>query len=79
MIRLATHAARRAAERGIAPAWIEATIQAPDWTTPDPDPTLTRSYRVIPERGGRILRVVHRPAGADILVVTAFLDRSARP
>jgi hypothetical protein len=40
--------------------------------------SLTRVWRRIPERGGRALRVVFRPAGADIVVVTAFFDRGAR-
>jgi Domain of unknown function (DUF4258) len=78
MIRLTKHAALRVRQRHLALAWIEATIAAPDWTAQDPDPTLTCSYRGIPEFGGHVLRVVHRSEGADILVVTAFFDRDAK-
>jgi hypothetical protein len=78
MIRLTKHVALRVRQRHLALAWIEATIAAPDWTAQDPDPTLTRSYRAIPEFGGHVLRVVHRSEGADILVVTAFFDRDAK-
>ena len=47
---------------------------------PDPrDPTLTRSFKAIPNFGHRVLRVVHRPDGDDILVITAHLDRGASP
>lgn len=79
MIRLSAHAEEMAEERRITIAWIEATVTQPDWTAPNPrDLSLTRSYRAIPERAGRILRVVHRPDGPDILVVTALFDRGAR-
>ena len=60
-------------------AYVEATLSAPDWTEPDPnDPALTRSFKAILEFGNRVLRVVHRPEGPDILIVTAFFDRGAR-
>ncbi|HJS84092.1 MAG TPA: DUF4258 domain-containing protein [Acetobacteraceae bacterium] len=78
MIRLTKHVERRIQKRHLALAWIEATIAAPDWTAQDPDPTLTRSYKAIAAFGGHVLRVVHRPEGADILVVTAFFDRDAK-
>ena len=78
MIVLSQHTEKRIAERGLARAWIEATIGTPDWTVPDPLNGLTRSYRAIVEFGGPVLRVVHRPAGKDIVVVTDFFDRSAR-
>lgn len=75
---LSNHARLVSQERGLPIAWIEATILAPDRRAKDPtDPVLTRSYRRIPQANGRILRVVHRPAGPDILVITAFLDRGA--
>ena len=79
MIRLTNHVQRRIAERELDVAWIFATLAMPDWTVPDPDLALTRSYRAIPEAGGRVLRVVHRQHGADSLVVTAFFDRDAKP
>ena len=79
MIRLTAHAEEMAEERRISMAWIEAAVTTPDWTAPNPrDPSLTRSFRAIPERDGRVLRVVHRPDGHDILVVTVHFDRGAR-
>jgi hypothetical protein len=78
MIRLSQHAELQSIRRGLPRAWLELAVQAPDWTAQDPDLALTRSYKAIPEAGGKILRVVHRPAGDDILVVTALFDRGAR-
>ena len=43
------------AERLIDRAWIEAAIARPDRTEPAPRPGRTRSYRAIPEFGGRVL------------------------
>jgi hypothetical protein len=78
MIRLSAHAVEMIAARDIKLAWVEATVEGPSATAVDPrDPTLTRSFRSIPEARGRVLRVVHRPAGADILVITAHFDRGA--
>lgn len=78
MTRLTLHVQRRIAERRLMLAWIEATLANPDWTLPDPDPMLVRAYKVIPDFGMRVLRVVYRLDGADILVVTAHFDRGAR-
>lgn len=65
-------------KRGIPRAWVEAVVAAPEWSEPDPeDSTLTRSYRAIPEFGGRVLRVVHRPEDDDVVVVTVHPDRGA--
>ena len=66
------------AQRRIPSAWIEAAVAAPDAVEADPsDPALTRCYKTIPEAEGRVLRVVWRREGTDILVITAFLDRDA--
>ena len=43
------------------------------------DPTLTRSFGPLPAFGDRMLRVVHRPDGSDVFVVTATWDRGASP
>ena len=80
MIKLTLHAAERIQKFRLDAAWIEATITAPDWTRPDPDqPGVTRSFKAIAARGGRVLRVAHRPDGGDVLVLSAFFDRGARP
>jgi Domain of unknown function (DUF4258) len=76
---LTTHAQQKVARFRLDVAWIEAAIANPQHTDRDPDDaSLTRAWRRIPERGGRALRVVFRPAGADIVVVTAFFDRGTR-
>ena len=78
MIKLSKHTADEMGGRGILLAYIEATLAAPDRATLDPkDPALTRSFKAIPEFGDRVLRVVHRPDGADVFVVTAHWDRRA--
>jgi hypothetical protein len=60
-------------------AYIEAAIARPDWTQPDRHwIDVTRSFKAIPEFGNRIIRVAHRPAGADVFVITAYWDRGAR-
>jgi hypothetical protein len=65
--------------RAIDIVWVEAVITQPDWAEPDPvDPALTRAWGRIPERGGRALRVVFRPSGGDIVVVSVVFDRGAR-
>ena len=79
MIRYTPHAEEKIADRQLDRVWIEATIMQPDRTERDPRPGRTRSYRAIPEFGGRVLRVVHRQEGADIVVITVHFDRGARP
>ena len=79
MLILTKHAQQNVARDGLDLAWIEATITTPQHADRDPkDATIRRAWRSIPQRGGRVLRVVFRPAGADIVVVTAFFDRGAR-
>ena len=79
MIRLSKHAQEALNERNIAFEWVERTIAAPDFTRLDPnDPSQTCSFKAIDEAGGRILRVVHRPEGDDILFATVHSDRGAR-
>ena len=79
MLILTTHAQQKVARFRLDMAWIAAAITGPQHTDRDPDDaTLTRAWRRIPERGGRVWRVVFRLAGVDIVVVTAFFDRGAR-
>ena len=76
---LSVHAAEMMEERRIALTWVEAVLARPETAEPDPlDPSLTRSYRAIPEAQGKVLRVVHRPEGANVLIVTAYFDRGRR-
>lgn len=79
MIRFSAHAERAILRRQIRRAWIEGAVIDPDRIAPDPgDPSVTRSFRAIPDVGERVLRVVHRADGDDILVIIAFLDRRAQ-
>lgn len=80
MIVLTGHARERVETGEVALAWIEATVLRPDWARADRQrPGVMLSFRAIEEFGGRVLRVAHRPAGDDVLVITAFFDRGARP
>ena len=73
------HANVALTERLLDIAWVERTAREPEWTEPDPaDPTLERRFRAVPERDGRILRVVCGEDDATIVIVSAFLDRRAR-
>jgi len=79
LIKLSKHIASEMAARRIELAYIEDAVSSPAQVVRDPtDPVLTRSFKPIPAFGGRVLRVVHRPEGADIFVVTAHWDRGAR-
>ncbi|MGH7094148.1 MAG: DUF4258 domain-containing protein [Stellaceae bacterium] len=80
MIVLTKHAQEAIDKRSLALDWIERTVAIPDFTHPDPsDPTLRHSFKAIDEAAGRFLRVVHRSEGNDIVIVTAHLDRDAKP
>jgi uncharacterized protein YuzE len=59
MIVLSTHAREAVEKRNVALDWIERALALPDFTHPDPDPALMRSFKAIEEADGRILRVVH--------------------
>ena len=74
------HASAVMRERQIALEWIERTVLSPQWLEPDPDnaPAQRRFGRVL-ERDGRYLRVVCVETATEIRILTAFLDRGARP
>jgi hypothetical protein len=79
-LRLTKHAAEAVEARGLRIRWIEAAVSEPDWVEPDPrHPEVTRSFKVIGDMGGRVLRVVYRRDGADIVVITVHPDRDAKP
>ena len=79
MIRFTKDAQEAISARDIVVDWIEAAVSAPDLIEPDPrHPDRIRSYKAIAEHGGRVLRVVHRPEGDDILIITVHFDRRAR-
>ena len=69
-----TYAQSRLEARGI-----ERTVLAPDSRERDPlHLERLRAFRAVPERGGRILRVVYVRDGDTVRIVTAFLDRGRR-
>lgn len=73
------HAETALRERGLDRAWVERTIRSPVRQDRDPkDAGLTRAFAPVPERDGRIMRVVYRQAEKTCVVVTAFLDRGAK-
>jgi hypothetical protein len=79
MIRVTKHAAEAMEARIIPFEWVERTLTFPDWTDTDPrHADRTRAFKAIPEFDGRVLRVVFRPDGADIVVITVHPDRSAK-
>lgn len=76
---LSVHTAREMGSRRIAFEYIEAVLANPTRTMSDrKDASLTLSFAPVPAFGNRTLRVVHRPDGDDIFVVTAHWDRGAR-
>jgi heat shock protein HspQ len=73
------HVLAKAEERKLPLAWIERVVLAPDWQEQDSNhPGAIRVFRAIPEQDFRVLRVVYRPDGDDLHVITAFFDRRAR-
>nr|WP_314256355.1 DUF4258 domain-containing protein [uncultured Devosia sp.] len=73
------HAQQALAERELDLSWVERVIRAPQWREADPDPAVTRYFGAVPERGGRYLRVACVENDENIRIVSAFLDRRARP
>ncbi len=78
--RLTRHARERVEAGEVLEAWIAETLAAPDWSGEDKlRPGVLRAWRLIPEFGGRVLRVAYRMEDGQMLVITAFFDRGARP
>jgi hypothetical protein len=75
-----THALAVMTERRLPAEWIERTARDPLWSEDDPhDPQVQRRFATVPERGGRYLRVACVETDTEIRILTAFLDRKARP
>jgi hypothetical protein len=76
---LTEHAKRALEERDIATEWLERTLAKPALREPDSgDPTLEQRYLSIPERDGRVLRVIVDPSVVPVRVVSVFFDRTKR-
>ena len=78
-VSLTRHTADMLAERGIEHQWVDRTVHEPDSIEPDPERgNVFRAFRSIPERQGRVLRVVYALSGNQIRVITAFFNRARR-
>ena len=74
------HAQQMLLERDLKPEWVERSVLEPDSTEPDPKhPERLRAFRTVPERDGRVLRVVYAPEADGFRIITVFLDRGRRP
>ena len=79
MLIYSRHAADMLIERAIESAWVQRTVEEPDRDEPDPvHRERRRAFRGVPERGGRVLRVVYARSDDSIRIVTLFLDRGKR-
>jgi hypothetical protein len=66
-------------ERGLELGWIERALLEPEAEEPDRvDGELRHGLVAIPERGGRILRVIYNHRVQPPRIVTAYFDRSAK-
>jgi uncharacterized protein DUF4258 len=78
-INLTRHAAAMLAERGIGRKWVDRTINEPDSVEPDSErANVYHAFRAIPEREGRVPRVVYSLSENEIRIFTAFFDRARR-
>lgn len=73
------HANLMLVERDIRREWVERAILSADAVEADPKHLdRSRAYKTLPERDGRVLRLVYVQSGEDYRVITLFLDRSRR-
>ena len=76
---ISQHAAVVIADRAISLDWIRRTLENPYATEIDQDdPILRHALALIPEYGGRTLRVVYNPASTPWRIVTCFFDRRVK-
>ncbi|WP_297106604.1 DUF4258 domain-containing protein [uncultured Devosia sp.] len=74
------HAMTAISERGLRLDWVELVARHPQWTEPDPiDPEVVRHFGMLPELGGRFLRVALVETDTEYRIVSTFLDRRAKP
>lgn len=76
---LSQHVQDTMRERKIDPAWLAATMNAPEATEPHrEDPTLIHALRRIPEFGNRVLRVIYNQTKTPPHIVTVYFDRTIK-
>jgi len=74
------HALTALGERELLSEWVERVVRHPQWREVDPlDAEIVRHFGALPERGGRYLRVVVVETSREYRIVSAFVDRRARP
>ena len=73
------HALTVVHERQLKKEWVEVAVHEPQWRLPGPHyPDRERRFRMIAERGDRVLRVVVVETEEEIRIVTTILERRAR-
>ncbi len=73
------HARDMLRERRIEESWVERTVLQPESVETDVrHPERSRAFRRVPERDGRMLRVVYAREEDDLRIITVFLDRTRR-
>lgn len=73
------HARRAMVEREIRVEWVLRTLKKPEFRFDDPaDSDLERFFCHIPERGGRVLRVVVNTQVHPWRIITVFFDRKMK-
>jgi hypothetical protein len=76
---LTDHAKTRISERNIQVEWVERTISCPDLLELDSeDPAKRHAFKVIPENGDRVLRVIYNEGNTPWSVISAYFDRKRR-
>ena len=76
---LTDHAKTRILERNILEEWVERTISSPDLLELDSeDPTKRHAFKVIPENGDRVLRVIYNESNTPWSVISAYFERKRR-
>ena len=74
-----SHAETVMLARSIAGQWVEAVLSSPERIEPHrDDPELKHALGRIPERAGRVLRVVYNDSVVPVRVVTVYFDRTQR-
>jgi hypothetical protein len=78
-VHLTQHAEDVLDERQIPSEWVVRAVRNPSLVCPDEeDAELLHALAAVPEREGRVLRVVYNQGADGLRIVTAFLDRSMR-
>ena len=73
------HAHKAMAEREIRVEWVLRTVENPEFRSVDSaDSDLERFFCHIPERGGRVLRVVVNTRVYPWRIITVFFDRKMK-